>query len=103
MPTTVRLDRNTETLMNRLARRTGRSKSQVIRDAIAQLADTEGAAAVPTSAYEAMEHALGCWDSGGARLSERTGERFRALLQRRGTARDTSARAPARRRRSRQV
>ena len=80
MVATVRLDRKTEALMNRLVRRTGRSRSQVIREAIEQLAQAEGAGRPAATAYEAMEHAFGCWDSGGARLSERTGERFRALL-----------------------
>lgn len=80
MLTTVRLDRKSETLVNRLARRTGRSKSEVIRGAIAHLARVEGASGPTDSAYEAMEHAFGCWDSGGAGLSGRTGEKFRALL-----------------------
>jgi predicted DNA-binding protein len=55
MPTTARLDPRTLTLMQRLAKRTGRTKSEVIRDAIRRL----GAAERPDgsgSAYEAMEH-----------------------------------------------
>ncbi len=34
MPTTVRLDPETESLIKRLAKKTGRTKSQIIRDAI---------------------------------------------------------------------
>ena len=30
---------------------------------------------------DAMKHSIGCCDSGGARLSERTGEKFRRLLK----------------------
>jgi Arc/MetJ-type ribon-helix-helix transcriptional regulator len=80
MPTTVRLDAGTLRLMHRLVRRTGRTKSEIIRDAIRRLGEGEEAAAAPKTAYDAMEHAIGCWDSGGARLSEQTGRRFRALL-----------------------
>ena len=80
MPTTVRLDPETLRLVQRLARRTGRTKSQIIRDAIRQLGKSAGAGDGGRTAYEALEHSIGCWDSGGARLSERTGEKFRALL-----------------------
>jgi predicted DNA-binding protein len=78
--TTVRLDAGTLRLLQRLARRTGRTKSEIIRDAIRRLSEGADAAAVPTTAYEAMEHAIGCWDSGGARLSKQTGEKFRESL-----------------------
>ena len=80
MLTTVRLDPRTLILMQRLARRTGRTKSQIIRDAIRQLGESAGAGDGGRTAYDAMEHSIGCWDSGGARLSERTGEKFRELL-----------------------
>ena len=80
MSTTVRLDPRTLALMQRLARRTGRTKSEVIREAIRRLGDAEHREA-SGSAYEAMEHGLGCWDSGGARLSEATGQAFTALLK----------------------
>ena len=90
MPTTVRLDAQTLNLMRRLAKRTGRTKSDLIRDAIRRLGAAEGAETSGT-AYEAMEHRLGCWDSGGARLSERTGRAFTALLlARKGKKRKSS-------------
>jgi Arc/MetJ-type ribon-helix-helix transcriptional regulator len=105
MLTTVRLDRKSEMIVNRLVRRTGRSKSEVIRQAIAHLARVEAASGTAGSAYEAMEHAFGCWDSGGAGVSEHTGEKFRALLatapptgRRRRVARTEAVRAPRRRR-----
>ena len=89
MPTTVRLDPETLRLMQRLARRTGRTKSEVIREAIRRLGEGEAAGGAARSAYEAMEHAFGCWDSGGARLSEQTGRKLRDLLteRRRGAVR----------------
>ncbi|HMH52263.1 MAG TPA: ribbon-helix-helix protein, CopG family [Candidatus Acidoferrum sp.] len=89
MPTTVRLDPQTLSLMNRLAKRTGRTKSDLIRDAIRHLGAVEGTG----NAYDVMEHRLGCWDSGGARLSERTGRTFTAvLLARQGKKRKSSRR-----------
>lgn len=81
MPTTVRLDPATLRLMGRLARRTGLTKSQLIRDAIQKLGENEGSEKPAETVYDAMEHAIGCWDSGGAQLSEATGEKFRALLR----------------------
>ncbi|MEX2147207.1 MAG: CopG family transcriptional regulator [Candidatus Rokuibacteriota bacterium] len=90
MPTTVRLDAATLRMMGRLARRRGLTKSQLIREAIQRLGEAEGSEAPAESVYDAMEHAIGCWDSGGAQLSERTGERFTGLLRAR---RDRSASA----------
>lgn len=77
---TVRLDPETLRLLQRLARRTGRTKSETIRAAIRRLGETEGAGGSGRTAYDAMEHSIGCCDGGGARLSERTGEKFRRLL-----------------------
>jgi hypothetical protein len=89
MPTTVRLDPETRRLMQRIARRTGRTQSEIIREAIRRLGAGERADGSARSAYEAMEHAFGCWDSGGARLSEQTGRKLRDLLteRRRGAVR----------------
>ncbi len=96
MPTTVRLDPETLRLMQRLARRSGRTKSEIIRDAIRRLGNGEGATRRGRTAYEAMEHALGCCDSGGARLSEQTGKKFRALLVARRERRAAPRRRPRR-------
>ena len=85
MPTSVRLDARTESLLRRLAKRHGRTKSELIRAAIESLAraaadaEARGGAA---SAYERVAHVVGIADSGGANLSERTGEQFRDLLKR---------------------
>ncbi|MBI2218054.1 MAG: CopG family transcriptional regulator [Candidatus Rokubacteria bacterium] len=88
MPTSVRLDAKTEILVTRLARKTGRTKSQVIRDAIARLAeDGDGAEKRAKTPYEAMKHLIGIADSGGANLSERTGEKFTARLREQARAR----------------
>jgi predicted DNA-binding protein len=83
LPTTVRLDARTEAALARLAKKTGRTKSQVIRDAIEHMAHSDALVREPESAYEAMQHVVGCADSGGAQLSDDTGRKFRDLLTRR--------------------
>lgn len=83
MPTSVRLDPAAERLLRRLAARRGQTKSEVIRDAIRLLAQERGPAEprrARQTAYDRMAHVVGVADSGGAGLSERTGERFRDLL-----------------------
>lgn len=39
MPTSVRLDPETEVILQRLARRSGRSKSEVLREAVRRMAE----------------------------------------------------------------
>lgn len=80
MPISVRLDPKTESLINRLARRKGQTKSRVIREALVALSRVEGEAEAPTSPYEAIAHLIGCARGGPKDLSERTGEKFRKVL-----------------------
>lgn len=90
MPTSVRLDARTEGLLRRLAKRWGRTKSEVIRSAIEALAREAAEAEARTdglTAYDRLADVVGIADSGGAGLSERTGEGFRDLLIKRARAR----------------
>jgi predicted DNA-binding protein len=91
MPTTVRLDPATLRVMGKLARRRGVTKSQLIREAIQRLGEGEGSEKAAETVYDAMEHAIGCWDSGGAQLSEATGEKVKALLRARHDGRGSVA------------
>lgn len=75
---TVRLDVTTETTLKRLSARRGQTRSEVIRDAIARLADEEGE---QLSAYQRLQPFVGIADSGGKQLSEDTGKRLRELLE----------------------
>jgi hypothetical protein len=79
MPTSVRLDPKTESLVARLSRKSGKSKSEVIREALVAFARSEEARP-PKTAFEALGHLIGCVRSGPKDLSERTGEKVRALL-----------------------
>lgn len=80
MPISVRLDQKTESLVNRVARRTGRTKSMVVREALMALARAEAEGGARTNPYEAIAHLIGCARGGPEDLSERTGEKLRSLL-----------------------
>lgn len=81
---TVRLDVPTEATLKRLATRRGQTKSEVIRDAIAHLAEAEGE---QISAYDRLQSYIGIVDSGGQQLSTETGKRLRKILEERQSAR----------------
>lgn len=81
--TTVRLDAHTKAALERLALRRGQTKSEVIRDAISRLADSEG----ELSAYQRLRPFIGVVDSGRKDLSENTGRKFRELLEEKRRAR----------------
>ena len=76
----VRLDRKTEGLLGRLARKKGRRKSDVVREALLALADKEALSLEPARPYDALAHLIGSVRGGRPDLSARTGERFRRLL-----------------------
>lgn len=75
---TVRLDVTTEATLKRLSAQRGQTQSEVIRDAIARLADEEGE---QISAYQRLQPFVGIADSGGKQLSQGTGKRLRELLE----------------------
>ena len=81
MVISVRLDQEEQRLVGRLARSLKRSRSDVIRAGLEALAEREHLVGKPASIYERVEHLLGCVN-GPRDLSERTGEGFRRLLQR---------------------
>lgn len=90
MPTSIRLDPRAERLLRRLAKARGQTKSDVVRAAIEALAGEAGVAAQPgepETAFDRIADAIGVADSGGAHLSEDTGEAFRRLVAARASAR----------------
>lgn len=82
MPTSVRLDPETLSELERIARVRELSKSDVIREAI----HAYGAeiASPPRDLAEAMAPWIGCLDSGGARLTESSREKIVAAIRKRG-------------------
>ena len=87
MPLSVRLDQKTESLSGRLARKRRQTKSEVIRDAIGVLATQEEKGSGKKCPYDLVAHLIGCVNSGGANLSQNTGEKFAKLLREKARAR----------------
>jgi len=84
MPLTVRVDVKTERLLQRLACKRGRTKSEVIRDAIGVLAKEVESQEAAEHPYDKLRDLIGSVHGGSADLSIRTGEKFRrALAERR--------------------
>ena len=79
----VRLDRETEARIRRLARAAGKSRSWVVREAVAAYApdDRQRLPAVVLAPF------IGVGTSGRSDLSERTGDRFVDLLRAKADAR----------------
>jgi predicted transcriptional regulator len=88
MPFSVRLDAKTERVVTRLARQSQRTKSAIVREALEALErDHATASAGMQSTYAQIEHLIGVADSRDGRLSENTGERFRAMVLEKARAR----------------
>lgn len=82
MPTSVRLDPETEALLKRMARASGRSKSDVIREALHRMsADTQGTSE-GGSLYEAIEDIVGIADAGPDDLAQQHKHYYRDKLER---------------------
>jgi hypothetical protein len=79
MPTSVRLDAKTESLLRRLARQKRLTKSAVIREAVLCFAREEAARPRKTP-FEAAAHLIGSIKGLPPDLSERTGDRFYKML-----------------------
>lgn len=80
MPSSLRLDPETERLVGRLARSRGQSKSEVLREAVRALSREQQVTRAGPSLYDVIAHHIGCFDSGGLNLSVQTGRRFATLL-----------------------
>lgn len=83
MPTSVRLDAKTEAAVRRLARRTGRSKSQVIREAILRLSDASSQPMDGGTVYEQIADLVGIVRSGRRNIAARSEDVLRELFARR--------------------
>ena len=81
MATSVRLDPKTERLLERLAKRRGWTKSEVLRSAIAALSGLEDEERTESEPFSLVEDLVGCVRGGARNLSERTGRRFGDLLR----------------------
>ena len=84
MPMSVRLDGKTEALIRRMARAAGRSKSWVVREAVAFYGTTAPRGRAP---FEALAPFVGVGGTGETDLSERTGERLTDLVKKKARTR----------------
>jgi hypothetical protein len=83
MPFSLRLDPETEARIRRLTSATGRSKAEVVRDALAQYSPGRVAAPAPgESAFDRLKPFIGVVHTGGAHFSRDTHAKYRALLRR---------------------
>ena len=80
MPTSVRLEPETERLLELLAKQKSQSKSQVIREAIESLAEREFKSARNENSYEKIQDLVGCVSGGPKGLSTDTGRKFQKAL-----------------------
>ncbi|HEY7817208.1 MAG TPA: ribbon-helix-helix protein, CopG family [Vicinamibacteria bacterium] len=76
---TIRLDVETQRIVERIARRRKQSRSQVVRDAITALAEKERPSG--RTPYDTIAHLVGIVQGGPSDLSESTGEKFTKLLR----------------------
>jgi Arc/MetJ-type ribon-helix-helix transcriptional regulator len=79
MAISVRLDKETEDLLDRLARVRKTSRSDIVRESIRLLADHEPGTQ-EVNVYEAIKDIIGSVRSGRSDLSGNTGKRFREIL-----------------------
>lgn len=88
MVLSVRLDPITGRAVTRLARQRNQTKSAIVREAIAAFDRTQADASRQAQRrWDAVRHLIGAADSGGARLSEGTGAKVRAMLREKARAR----------------
>lgn len=80
MPTSIRLDRETEEIVALITARTGSTRSEVIRTAIRRLAREEPLPA--ETAYDTMADLLGVAAGGTRQYAARSEEVLRELLTR---------------------
>lgn len=98
MPFSLRLDPDTERRIRELASTTGRSKSAVVREAVAHYA-SEAARDKPAmmTARDRLRAYVGAADSGGAQLSKDTHEKYHAAIEEKHRARSAGRRRRAHR------
>ncbi|MGO9449907.1 MAG: ribbon-helix-helix protein, CopG family [Candidatus Binataceae bacterium] len=95
---TIRLDAETSASLERAARESGQTKSEVVRDALSyRLRKRKNGrrAANSESFYDRIKDLIGSCRSGGLNLSERTGDKFYEMLIEDRRARDVDRRRTA--------
>jgi hypothetical protein len=80
MPTSVRLDTETETLLRRLARTSGRTKSDILREAVVRLAEEHSASSPADGPYALIADLVGIAQGGPRDVARGHKQAFRDVL-----------------------
>lgn len=83
MPTSVRLDPETQALLGKLARASGRTKSDVLREALQHLARSRSADAGERSPFDEVSDLIGIGAGGPVDLARQHKAEYRRALARR--------------------
>lgn len=89
MPLTVRLDASAERALNALAKKRGLSRSDVVREALAQYQADGAGAPVSSKAFDAWQDVVGIVELGVRRADMTTGEQFATIVRNATRARRT--------------
>ena len=87
MPFSLRLDPETEAILRRLSAATRRSKSLVVREAVAHYASERRVTAPGGSAFDRLRPFIGVISTGGANYSQNTHVKYRDRLRQKRRAR----------------
>ncbi|MDR5694929.1 MAG: ribbon-helix-helix protein, CopG family [Armatimonadota bacterium] len=80
----VRLDPEAERTLSQLARKTGKTKSELIRQAIRELGKSLGSTATGSTVYERFSDVIGIVNLGPGRRAARAEEILRKMLATKG-------------------
>ncbi len=83
----IRLDFRIASAIDRIAAETGKTKSEIMREALIEYTEKVRQNTASERPYDKMAADIGCWDSGGMQLSTSTGEKFAEMLKRERDAR----------------
>ena len=90
MPFSLRLDPETEATIRRLSAGTARSKSQVVREAVAHYAaNAHLPKAADQSAFDRLKPFIGTITTGGANYSRDTHRKYRRMVRKKHRARSS--------------
>lgn len=81
MPTSVRLDTETEDLLRSLAQRSGRTKSDILREALARLAADQEMTSENENLYSLVADLVGVAEGGPRNLARQHKRAFREALR----------------------
>lgn len=85
MQAAISVDRETDARLDRLSSSTGRSKSDLVRDALIALEAAQSDESTDRSAFDLIGDLVGVGKDGPAELARTHKQAFRALLQGRKT------------------